>query len=948
LKNQLYLAPDNRDLSLKERFLLVLRKAIEKTPCLKIDFHLDQLGDYLSDPLQIHYDVGVLSNLLQCNIVFYRIFYFKKYQNIRSTFQKKYGEKAPTLSFFEHGDNYGCILKPAFYKNHFRCNTCCRWVHGKTLPSFLKLHYDQCRRCQCGTALIHGSQKEKDHVCKKRKEKAKKKKEKPICRRAERLLQPGYIENNHHADMEAFTERNGIFVPDSIGLHVAGTGEEVILFGVGPTAMDDFMKYIIKNLKGVLWFYCGGRFDVFFILQWCLKYGYPIDNEKSMIKTSQVTVLTLVTEVGDLEIKDLGRFCQGSLDFNCKGLGLAAEDSKYFFDHSKVRSWEDAYLHQEERLKYLKQDVIAQKNVYECLAAEFWKDYNLNLCDYVSLSHMAFACFSLSLSKSDMYKTKKEDEAAFRQAYRGGRIVMTFPYWISKDFDAIMKARDNPEALKDFYENMNDYIKYLDKNSLYPSVMCNDLVAAKYPCGKYRKVNIVQEKSQKILEHLNNPDKNDFEADFWNQRLVKVDITCPKNLLIPFLMSRNRHGRNIQDLNDKKEEWYTGPELVEAVILGYRVTAIYSYYEWAEYKPIFETFIRRNWDKKAKSKKDTAPYLMAKMLMNALSGKFGQKNIEKKTRLLIGKSMQKELLLNQVNHAIWNEETDEILGIIEEYEDLKDFSPYPIHQSSFILGNSKVSMSQFLRKTGGYWKAEKCSTYGDTDSLLPPQTALVDVDEKEFGLDLGQMKDEKPKDRIFAIITIAPKMNMKLFISWNKFKSRHEIYCDFTAKGIPHRKEAYLAFSDYRQPPLVSEYAWKIFHFLKDRTSSKDHFPEVYLKTSYYISWDRSSGEYVVKDRVVWDDMVDMLYRGKELFVVYGGMQRQLKLEAEHKNIGIALDYNRRELANELWWDKGTRLFHPDDTHYNMISYPIGHEKLKDGKGKNLCDVELRLFSQFQ
>jgi len=156
------------------------------------------------------------------------------------------------------------------------------------------------------------------------------------------------------------------------------------------------------------------------------------------------------------------------------------------------------------------------------------------------------------------------------------------------------------------------------------------MLGHKYPCGKST-LSTVKDDTE-LLKSLNGLE----QEEMWEQRLIQVDVTCPSNLLIAFLMSRNKEGNNIQDLKPKIKKWYTGVELLEAVRLGYKITKIHAYYQWEYYEEIFTSFIEKAWDRKVNSKKDTAPYLIAKTIMNALSGKFGQKSMDAVMHLIIG------------------------------------------------------------------------------------------------------------------------------------------------------------------------------------------------------------------------------------------------------------------------------------------------------------------------
>lgn len=892
------------------------------------------------------------SELFNVNVIVYELDYTnKKFQCFKKKVQIE-NQKEATFYFLEYTKRYGAFLKKSEHllTRKFRCSKCCQWKNFISKHLFMTDHYKKCNFCY----LCKKHYMLKDdiaHTCKQKNSndiEPKKRKEKKTCRKYEKEKIPSYLLDNHHADFEAHPE-NGFFIPDAVCIHVAGTDiyNDLKIFS-GPSTLDDFMSFLIQEMKGTLWFFCGGRFDVYFILKWLMEKNIILIHDECLIKESNITALSFYTKKGQLTIKDIGKFFTGSLDFNCKGFGLDKEDSKSFFDHGKVNNWEDFYEHYDERMLYLKQDVISQKKLYDLLAEDIWNDYHLNIDNFVSLSQLAYACFSSTLKGFEMVKTSNEDEEAFREAYRGGRMVLTRPFWFSSDYEEIIQNFNNYDFLKTKFNDIDDYLLYLDKNSLYPSVMASETKKIKYPCGAYEKIIVNQENHSSLLQHINNKDKLPLAIEFWDSKIVQVDVNCPKNIYVGFLMSRNKEGRNIQDLNPKKNAWYTGSEIIEAILVGYVVTKIHAYYQFKYYKEIFNEFIMRNWKKKAEAVRDTAPYMTSKMNMNALSGKFGQKKQPKKIRILTGSDIKAYYLSKDDTQILWNREEDEIVGLIVKEKNEVKYSSYPIQLSTVTLGKSKVSMSSFMREANAYHDPEMVPYYGDTDSLIMHRKVKEVADKKEFGKELGQMKDEYPDSRIFAIIVLAPKMYMKLFLEFSKKRQRYEILCNFTSKGIPHMKQSYEAFKDYRVPPLVAEHAIQIFHFIERRKDFNHHEKQrwngpVYLKSPYYITIfnGKNGKEYEVKDRVTWNDLIYVMKREAEIHLIYGTMTRSLKTEVDYENVGITIDYNKREISSELWWDKGSRLFDPSVTEKNILSIPLGHEDEK--KCKDLSYIEIKI-----
>lgn len=729
-----------------------------------------ELMDCISQPYDLHKNCQEICNHLgNYTIHWYKVEKHPTFSEI--VLDSMIGEKQPNnhdIHLMYYARNIGTILKLDAFRKRFRCSTCFRWRPAVDKPTFIREHYNYCMMCSCHQSyLSKPDHPSSDHPakCKKVVELNKDNKpQKEECKtyKVSRNKKKDYYEHNvhsHHADFETFPI-HGDMVVDSCGLWVSSENENVrnddetkIHLWCGKKALDEFMDYCIENLKGVLWFFNGGRFDDFFILNYCIRNAILIDKQKTLLSSGKITVVTLPTKKGFLEIKDAQRFFAGSLAFNCQGMGL---DKKYWkgdFEHHKVNSWEDVEKYKEKRLKYLRQDVIAQQKVYDIGAKAFFDDYKLNITPFVSISQYAFAAFTTTLKKKHLlFKTPRKDEAAMREAYRGGRIIMTRPYWLSNDFDNIMKYYGNGGKLAKCFTECQSYLIYLDANSLYPTVMSGH----KYPCGKTEYCPLGDGKDQhlKMLFHLGTggkPKKSIHVKTLLEQRLWQVDVECPKDIYIAFLMGRTKDGRNIQDLKPKIKTWYTGPELLEAVKLGYKITKIHAYYQWEDYQEVFTDFIQKAWDRKAKSIRDTAPYTISKMMMNALSGKFGQKVCDEVTHLIIGSELDTQNLVGKVTNLIYSADEDEVLAAIVKEKLIKETSNYPIHFSTFILGRSKVHMSRFFRKSGAYWNPLFVAVYGDTDSVIIPYDAIKDMDKKYFGKELGQMKDEMDDSKIIGM-----------------------------------------------------------------------------------------------------------------------------------------------------------------------------------------------------
>ena len=303
-------------------------------------------------------------------------------------------EYSKTISFFTYDSNW-CLLKKNYKGklkalNRIKCGTCFNWIYATSETKFKREHFKSCRQCLCGRAYQLGDVH--PTLCSKVSKKKKRIDYKPNplqCRMYKAAKEPNYDCHNHHADFECFPTKNGRFVVDSCGLYNSET-KKVHLW-CGKKALSKFFSYIFDHLQGILWFFNGGKFDNFFLLEYCIREGIPINREKSLIQGNTVYILCLYTKKSMIIIKDLARFLRGSLAFNCKSFGIAKDKSKTDFDHEKVKSWEDVKTYSKERLEYLKMDVISQHEVYLTAAENIWEDYKINLSDFVSLAHLSYA-----------------------------------------------------------------------------------------------------------------------------------------------------------------------------------------------------------------------------------------------------------------------------------------------------------------------------------------------------------------------------------------------------------------------------------------------------------------------------------------------------------------------------------------------------------------------------
>lgn len=941
-------------------------------------------------------DLNKLSNLLRVKINVYCVKNNEKYKEI--SLEQSIGKYEDEVNLLTQRNLWAYIIKKENLHSRYQCHTCARWITYQNLAEFKREHYNKCRRCTCERAYKVGDAHPLH--CKKHGSfrKKKSKKSNGEIKLAQREKEVPFKDHQHFADFETFPQKdlNGKFVVYAAGLAICD--QELIHIDIGKDSLRDFMNRIF-NTQGILWFFNGSKFDTYFIVEYLIENKIPYDQEETIICDRQVIQLTLNTKKGKLVIKDLAKFFVGSLAYNCKSFGVDSSDTKGEFDHESMNGWDKVKEKEKEISEYLTLDVKALRSIYLKSAEEIAKQFGLLMCKYISIAQLSFAISSLFIKEKRLYRcnTRNGELDAIQATYYGGRVPVTTPIYKSKYFSKICREyndqgwyyNDSNELswncysdffLDEFWNELKNNIKndlyYGDINSLYPSQMYGN----KFACGTCHLMEINNEEfHSRIMQELITEKKNAMNGKFelvghdetlasdkqqlklvwstkfelkWSYRFLKVDLVCPKDIYIPFVMSRNDKGRNIQNLEDKINHWITGAELIEAMILGYEVKKVHCYYLWSRQEYLFQEFISYNYKKKSEAPRGSALYEIPKLVMNGNSGKHGQKSQSKKNHMYIGEEISMSRITCSNGQHIINEETGETLAVTCQSEVDPDFSPYSVHLSSQILAWSRVHMSRFTRLMDAYRNPQKVPIEGDTDSLVLPYKALHEMDQNlrkiMFGPHLGQMKDEMPDDVLICQLNIAPKTKFKIYLTKVKEegpmrpnevrRSITVIRSFFKSKGIPHMRDVYDPFCDYSVGKEKKEEALKISEFIEKRQSTKEHYDKVKFKEPLfirrYIGNETTTEEEVplelrevnVTDRLSWCDLLGILMGWFDVECLFGGMVRNLKDAVTLDETGIAPDYLRRSISKKSWWEPGVnRCYDPADFPF-VLTKPKGFE----------------------
>lgn len=838
------------------------------------------------------------------------------------------------------------------------CCACGSWLGH----SFFIKHNDNCFKCPCGSHYWKGS----DHLqlCQTAANLTGKRKDPTDICHIQKQKQKGKefdIYGCYFGDLETLVD--GVYkVYAACCLDWKLQSTEYSIW-IGPNSLDSFIDRIIEVYSGTFWFFNGSRFDCFFLLnrfiERKIKVTGIIQQQKSF------TSFTVKTNRGYVTFRDLSRFLFGSLADNCASFGIANDLSKKDFDHSKISNWNDVNIHSKEILDYLSHDVISLREVYKAYAKTIYEAYRIKVKDFVTGSHLGYAAFTTFLPKNRILlrRIAKKDEDIVRAFYRGGRVHCGRRIWKSDSWDEIKaKMTDSLvydeefkvyfpfgyEISQELYDSIDDYLVDTDCNSLYPAAQ----YGRKYPVGTYKVWEIDQGSE---IEHLllwqyhtrgfNKKKVKQQLKDFWFKSAFEVDITCPNDLCIPFLIT-SEDGKVKQNLFPKTKKWWTGPELWEASKLGYKISRIYSYITWDRYENIFDQFVFQTYERKKKAKREgnKPQYAESKSTLVSVTGKFAQRNDLTKVHLYLPDDEIKEPVSDLTE--IENSEGETIAWFGKSNQEYQ-YSAYPIQLSSFILGWSRVIMSRYLRKMtwmkkpqdgvetpkeklartkGGYLSIQLCPLYGDTDSLFIHRK-MWEYLEDDFKSDdeLGKFKSEID-GKIIAIIVLSPKVYHVVYVD----RKTRKLKSIMRSKGVPHSGAPYEAFEAY---PRIDEDFVKVFEeygFMKNRNSTREYHPKVDIKKRSYVFKDEDENISHISTKIPFDYLEKVALGDFTMECIYGSMIRNFSCGIPSETF-ITPDFRIRDIKRNDWWSSGEKI-HLTDYLYYPTSLPLGHYMLNSNK----------------
>lgn len=351
--------------------------------------------------------------------------------------------------------------------------------------------------------------------------------------------------------------------------------------------------------------------------------------------------------------------------------------------------------------------------------------------------------------KHPVYKLGQTSDDFIRKGYFGGRTEVFKPI-----FDSSYDLKNNPEnfskeALKVLKRQSGKVLNYYDVNSLYPTVMRDNIFPNRCDgwCYEY------------------DPKK----LGFWE---CLVDV--PEDHFFPFLGTKHDIDgteKLIFPTGEFKGIWTTA-EIEYAKKIGVKIKYVYRGITFKSGGKMFKEFIQTLYDMRleAKAKGDGVNDLLTKLMMNSCYGKFGM-NVNRE-----GLTLDTGAEGLKIHSEIINPKTGETVRLMSEKVNL-DSSFTNVAISAYVTAYSRILMHKIYLKSGA-----QNTYYTDTDSIFTSK--LFKTGDK-----LGELKLEyTTKSAVFLL----PKTYINEGVEGESFEKK------VTMKGFDRKKIKHFTAEDFR------------------------------------------------------------------------------------------------------------------------------------------------------
>jgi len=386
-------------------------------------------------------------------------------------------------------------------------------------------------------------------------------------------------------------------------------------------------------------------------------------------------------EYKTIHLIDLMNYTTGSLKNNL--LEYECETSKGELEYKKISDWgsmEEAF--KIEIIEYLEKDCRGTYELYEKLNEPYFnRGLDLLNCFTASQASMKILKHYWTIDdheKGKLSRTRKtEDLNMFRRSANGGRCEV-----FKREYKSILYDLIQNRAIT--YDEINEYMRAFDVNSLYPTAMRNNL----YPVG----------------EHIYTRKYVEGKLGIYECKIKK-----PNNILHPLIFDRQYKSYNLLECTER--QIYNSVDIEQMRKYGYEVKIYWGHY-WEESEYIFKNYVDEFYKVKKNSKKGSPQYENAKLMLNAPYGKMLQGD-KHKCNFIVSTKEELESIKKKMSEKVgeWraNANCDNGTFNYTFYEDAGIYSKRTPHLGSFILSYSKIPV---------YERMIECEpSYTDTDSI---------------------------------------------------------------------------------------------------------------------------------------------------------------------------------------------------------------------------------------
>lgn len=505
-------------------------------------------------------------------------------------------------------------------------------------------------------------------------------------------------------------------------------------------SMDEFMEWCGDRCHNFELYFHNLKFDGCYIISWLLSHGFTwIEDKKDR---DDLTFTTLITDMGQfysiviyfeahnkkhvnkITIKDSLKILNFSVEKIAQDFNLPIQKLK--IDYKAKR--EVGHKLTEEEVAYIRNDVEIMSRALDIVFSE-------------GLTKMTIASDALTDFKERIGQFRYffpelplEIDQDIRQSYKGG-----FTY------------------LNPIYQGLEVGAGYvLDKNSMYPSKMVNELLPIGWPIyfdGKYE------------------PDKT---HPLYIQRLT-CSFKLKKGKIPSIQLKNNPSFRPTEYIESSNDELVTltlcNPDL-ELFLENYDVEDVYWQGGWKfrGVRGIFKDYVNFWMERKIQAKKEHngARYVLSKLMLNSCYGRFGLNPLSRTKRPYLVDGVLK-FALNDIEHR----------------------KPVYVAMASFITAYARrdiIKSSQLIREYSLKHYGFDAYIYSDTDSIhclmklkdLRAMKEELDIDDYKLGAWKIESSFEKAK-----------------FLRSKAYIELGEGGLNVTIAGLPKRLGKYINFENF-------------------------------------------------------------------------------------------------------------------------------------------------------